>query len=278
MSWLLVKRFPLWLSIILTAVVFALLGWAGASVWYWEQLHLKFDSSIFSDIFGPLFSLAGVVVYGVTLGYLIQQNRIQYSNTIKPHFEHQYSSLLGHIGSFSYEDPFKEEMIFFKDIPMYVMNQADILYSDAAFNDSVNKLSQMQEPFSKDVYKELDEHSNNLSLRLIKITDLADSPLSDYLRVLQRIKKFITEVQKSRLLEDEKTNWQKRVYNELLQEILLLNYAHLFIPRMHHNDKVPRIFSPTHDLEFTSIREFRIFDFYRWFEVNVESDKHDILR
>ncbi|MFT6211061.1 MAG: hypothetical protein ACJATE_001691 [Bacteroidia bacterium] len=266
-----------WVISIGIGVVGILIGSGIASVWYWGQLQLRFDSVLFNNIFGPLFSLAGVVVYGVTLGYLIQQNRILHSNSVKDHVNARYEKLLSEIQSYSHKDSITDKILQYQDVPMFLMEQIIELSTSSYFREAVEKIAEITNLRSADVYDSLGRFEDDLALKFIQVTDLSDSPMSNYLQLLGRIKKFTVETKASKLLEDEKVNWEKRIWNELLGNMLVLRFMHL-TPANHYDLKgFPRIFNPNHKIELRPIEEFRIFEFLNWFEANLTKDEHSII-
>lgn len=266
MSWLLVKRFPLWLSIILTAVVFALLGWAGASVWYWEQLHLKFDSSLFSDICGPLFSLAGVVVYGVTLGYLIQQNRINYSNSVKTNYSARLDKLIEEVNRFNHRSAITKQSYNFHQMPLHIMDLMKKLNRRQEFLDyykDLNNIPDLAEQFTNT--EVVPEH---LEIYM-ELNDLIDYKGSHYLYMLRILKEFILELEKSKMLEDEIKNLKLRIRNEALYGLHTQTW-----PLMLYNTFLPSmLFIRSRPPEFESkpvpLSETEFYKMKTWFDQNL---------
>ncbi len=193
-------------------------------IWYWNRLNLRFDSSEFNNILTPIATIAGVVIYVITLKYLVDQNRVSYSNSIRANYENRLKQLIEDVRTFNVTLESTGATYGFHEVPNAIATLQKKLYRKEEF------------------LRVLDNYDGSVDLRdllvnsqepplyvqqYFELSELIDMPISKYLFLLKVVKEFIIEIEESPLIEEDKRHFKLAIRNGIMYSIQIPTFVFL---------------------------------------------------
>lgn len=185
-------------------------------IWYWNKLHLVFNSSSFNNIIAPLSGLAAVVIYTLALFTTMKQNKIILSQTIKPHFENDINEL-----KVEGENTKIQGILLQYEQEYNILNYLKLiskafkdLENDMQFKEDLIRFSGGKEKISPSYFENRSYFDKVLTLNSFMIGDFSIEFF------YKKIAGLIEEVDKSKLILDDKIYLKKRIHRFFLMEYL----------------------------------------------------------
>ncbi len=193
-------------------------------LWYHYEYNLIFSSTEFNNILTPLLTFVATIIYGWALLTTIGQNKIILSQSIKPFYEKEIDKLLK-----------KAETTQIKKTNLYENEDVNLINYTEYISNTFLKLTENKD-YNEDYENfELGRNSTTITFEYLKSRSYYD----EYLFLLQftlpigplpffynDLKEFIEEINKSKLIREDKILLKKQIQRTFLLQYLAIIRLH----------------------------------------------------
>ena len=229
--------------------------------WYFNR-QLEFDSTKFNNIATPIATIVTFLVVFFGLFVALEQNRINYGASIKPHFNEEKERIKALIEKLTQLD-------YGLGTTIYNVNYDGFNYVKG-IQDSILRLINNEEyKQDSEIFKNFDisrdiQMINKKSYYGI-LMHLNGWAVSSVYFPFESIRDLLTEIKKSKMTSDDKRHLYLQIKNQLLFEYI---YCIGFHSSIIISPEIPILYSGPH-VEFKKLHETRFGDLYRWIETNI---------
>lgn len=250
--------------LVILAVTFLIID-IGLRYWYFKNFHLIFDSVIFNNVVTPIFTIISVLIYSFALFTALNQNKVILSQNIKPFYEKEIEKLLleGKEIRFLSLVSEEEEKINAYNYLTFIHEKFVSLSRNDHYNEDYND-------YKKGIIKDknwFQKRSYRTELFFLNQFAFGISSVSYFYK---KIIQLISEVNDSKLIEEDKILLKRHIFRTFLKEYMTfietqLNYKNFMPP-------IPDEYGfPIKNIEFKQLAETKFGEIY-W-ELKAEYEK-----
>jgi len=230
-----------------------------SGIWYWNRLNLLFDSTEFNNILTPTISFFAFIIYGLALFMTIKQNKIILSQNIKPHYENEIERYLLKAKQISIKNHFDPESKTVNgfDYVDLIQDKLLSLTKNKDYNEDLKKYKQGIS-MNKEYFK---KRSYFVTLTFLTDFTIGFNPINFLYLDLER---FITEINLSKLIEEDKILIKKKIRNLFLDKYMtIINMTKTYD---FYKVLIPIYYNTDGKVEFKNIAETEFGKHYDWFK------------
>ncbi|MEZ4811540.1 MAG: hypothetical protein R2819_14365 [Allomuricauda sp.] len=233
-------------------------------IFYWNRLNLSFDSSEFNNISTPIIATASFIVYSLALFLAFKQNKTILSQHLRPYYEREIDKIVSDLEN----EKINTELIDTHEKEYNRINYPNLLFSQLA------ELSR-----NSDYLKDIEAYEKGTKFNATYIKKRSYFPITLFLSQFMTglfnkikydyIKELIEEIDKSKLLEDDKFFLKRRIKKETLTEYI--SFIKFEKTSSTITPPVPNLldYKTQDNIAFKKISDSNFNEHYNWFETNL---------
>jgi len=224
-------------------------------IYYWNRSNLIFDAAKYNNIVTPTATVFAFAVYTVTLLYLIRQTKIIQSQNMKPFFEAKLTDFKskGENVRIEYKGSQSVEKYNAFNYIVGLNKLFEVLEYDSDYSNDMNCKNQVQ-------FKSSDIEGKPYYDRLNIIYEIINDN-SLLLKFYKDIIDFLSDIQKSRMTNEDKALLKNRVVDILLRDYI--DFMKSFEKTNRFNPRLPILYATDSDkVEFKILNKTRFRECY----------------
>lgn len=181
---------------------------------FWNRYNLIFEPNNFNNILTPILTIISTAIYATALFITIKQNKIILSQNIKPHYEREIEAYIAEADNIKIinNSIHKDQDITAKNYIKYINESIFSLAKNEEFHEDYDKYNSNEKITVNHVMK------RDYIYDLMFLTEF--TMLSKVSFFYDKLKEIIEEINKSKLIEEDKQLLKKRIERSLLSEYL----------------------------------------------------------
>ncbi|MGW8123820.1 hypothetical protein ACV07N_14275 [Roseivirga echinicomitans] len=226
-------------------------------IFFWNREYLFFDSTLFNNITTPIISILSLIIYSAALLFTIKQNKIIFSQHMRPYFEKQINRI-----QFEYETEKIDTSFITTDKEYNGINYPNLIAQQLLELTKSNDYNLDLVEFKKGNYLQKKHYESRDYFGIVMF-------LSQFLGGVytsfkyDRIRELVAEIEASKMLDEDKLMLKKTIKKDLV-----INYVSLIKSEdswQEISPPFPILFNPNSDkIEFKNISETNFRNSYDW--------------